>query len=137
MRAVRLFLSWVQEQKEELAAITPGMVGQHLVDLDGSTAKCNQNLAALRGFFDRVVNRHVESGQTELRCPRRFALFPNRNEGGSGRRPVGGGQRVIGASFNGLIHQLKPPTGPDRLGNTGQPPELGIRSGAIDSVLWR
>jgi site-specific recombinase XerD len=43
----------------ELAAITPEMVGQYLVGLGGSPAKRNQHLAALRGFFDRLVNRHV------------------------------------------------------------------------------
>jgi integrase/recombinase XerD len=59
MRAVRLFLGWVQEQKVELAAITPGMVGQYLVGVGGSAAQRNQHVAALRGFFDRLVNRHV------------------------------------------------------------------------------
>ncbi len=58
-RAVRRFLVWVGGQGIELAAITPGMVGQHLVGLGGSAAKRNQHLAALRGFFDRLVNRHV------------------------------------------------------------------------------
>jgi site-specific recombinase XerD len=58
-RAVRRFLSWVEGQGVELAAITPGMVGQYLVGLGGSAAKRNQHLAALRGFFDRLVNRHV------------------------------------------------------------------------------
>jgi integrase/recombinase XerD len=43
----------------ELASMTPGMVGQYLVGLGGLPAKRNQHLAALRGFFDRVVNRHV------------------------------------------------------------------------------
>jgi site-specific recombinase XerD len=58
-RAVRLFLSWCEGQRVELAAITPGMVGQYLVGLGGSAAKRNQHLAALRGFFDRLVQRHV------------------------------------------------------------------------------
>jgi integrase/recombinase XerD len=57
--AVRRFLAWAEEQGVELAAITPGMVGQYLVGLGGSAAKRNQHLAALRGFFDRLVNRHV------------------------------------------------------------------------------
>src|SRR4029077_17417211 len=35
------------------------MVGQYLVGLGGSAAKRNLHLAALRGFFDRLVNRHV------------------------------------------------------------------------------
>ena len=58
-RAVRRFLAWCEGQGVELAAITPGMVGQYLVGLGGSAAKRNQHLAALRGFFDRLVNRHV------------------------------------------------------------------------------
>jgi integrase/recombinase XerD len=58
-RAVRPFLGWVEGQGVELVAITPGMVGQYLVGLGGSPAKRNQHLAALRGFFDRMVNRHV------------------------------------------------------------------------------
>jgi integrase/recombinase XerD len=59
LRAVRRFLGWAEGQEVELAAITPGMVGQYLVALGGSIAKRNQHLAALRGFFDRLVNRHV------------------------------------------------------------------------------
>jgi integrase/recombinase XerD len=58
-RAVRRFLSWCEGQRVELSSITPGMVGQYLVALGGSPAKRNQHLAALRGFFDRLVNRHV------------------------------------------------------------------------------
>jgi site-specific recombinase XerD len=58
-RAVRQFLGWCEGQGVELVAITPGMVGQFLVGLGGSPAKRNQHLAALRGFFDRLVNRHV------------------------------------------------------------------------------
>ncbi len=58
-RAVRRFLGWAEGQGVELASITPGMVGQYLVGLGGSPAKRNQHLAALRGFFDRLVNRHV------------------------------------------------------------------------------
>ena len=57
--AVKAFLGWAEGQGVELAAITPGMVGQYLTGLGGSAAKRNQHLAALRGFFDRLVNRHV------------------------------------------------------------------------------
>jgi integrase/recombinase XerD len=59
LRAVKAFLAWAEGQGVGLAAITPGMVGQYLVALGGSPAKRNQHLAALRGFFDRLVNRHV------------------------------------------------------------------------------
>ena len=56
---MRRFLAWAEGQGVELTSITPGMVGQYLVGLGGSAAKRNQHLAALRGFFDRLVNRHV------------------------------------------------------------------------------
>ncbi len=57
-QAVRRFLAWCEGQGVELASITPGMVGQYLIGLGGSPAKRNQHLPALRGFFDRLVNRH-------------------------------------------------------------------------------
>jgi len=59
MRAVKAFLAWVEGLGVELPAVTPGMVGQYLVALGGSVAKRNLHLSALRGFFDRLVNRHV------------------------------------------------------------------------------
>lgn len=59
LRAVRRFLGWAEGQGVDLAAVTPGMVGRYLVGLGGSAAKRNQHLSALRGFFDRLVNRHV------------------------------------------------------------------------------
>ncbi len=57
--AVRRFLAWVEGEGVELASISPGLVGQYLVALGGSPSKRNQHLAALRGFFDRLVQRHV------------------------------------------------------------------------------
>jgi integrase/recombinase XerD len=59
LRAVKRFLAWAEAEGKELPAITPGMVGQYLVGLGGSPAKRNLHLSALRGFFDRLVNRHV------------------------------------------------------------------------------
>jgi site-specific recombinase XerD len=59
MAAVKRFLAWADGQGVELPAITPGLVGQYLVGLGGSAAKRNLHLSALRGFFDRLVNRHV------------------------------------------------------------------------------
>ena len=57
--AVRRFLSWCKGQRVELIGITPGMVGPYIVGLGGSASKRNLHLSALRGFFDRLVNRHV------------------------------------------------------------------------------
>ena len=59
MAAVKRFLAWAESQGVELPAITPGMLGQYLTGLGGSPAKRNLHLSALRGFFDRLVNRHV------------------------------------------------------------------------------
>src|SRR3954462_3770755 len=59
MAAVKRFLCWCEGQGVELTGVTPGMVGQYLVGLGGSAAKRNLHLSALRGFFDRLVNRHV------------------------------------------------------------------------------
>src|SRR3954452_12750454 len=59
MAAVKRFLAWAEGQGVELPSITPGMLGQYLVGLGGSPAKRNLNLSALRGFFDRLVQRHV------------------------------------------------------------------------------
>ena len=57
--AVRRFLARVEGEGVELASVSPGMVGQYLVALGGSPSKRNQHLAALRGFFDQLVQRHV------------------------------------------------------------------------------
>jgi integrase/recombinase XerD len=59
MTAVRRFLAWAEVQGIELPAITPRMVGEFIVGLGGSAAKQNQHPSALRGFFDRMVQRHV------------------------------------------------------------------------------
>jgi site-specific recombinase XerD len=59
LRTVKVSLGWAEGQAVELAAITPGMVGQYLVGLGGSPAKRNQHLAELGGFFARLVNRHI------------------------------------------------------------------------------
>ncbi len=59
MAAVKRFLAWCEGQGLELMTITPGLVGRYLVGLGGSPAKRNLHLSALRGFFDRLVQRHV------------------------------------------------------------------------------
>lgn len=59
LRAVKRFLAWAEAIGVELPEITPGMLGQYLVSLGGSAANRNLHLSALRGFFDRLVNRHV------------------------------------------------------------------------------
>lgn len=58
-RAVRRFMAWAHDEGVELTGIAPGMVGRYLAGLDGSAARRNQHLSALRGFFDRLVQRHL------------------------------------------------------------------------------
>ena len=57
--AVRRFLAWAHAQGHELARLTPGQVGGYLDSLPGTIPTRKQHLAALRGFFDALVLRHV------------------------------------------------------------------------------
>jgi integrase/recombinase XerD len=59
MHAVRQFLAWVEGRNLELPRIAPGDVGEYLQVLDLATPTKKLHLAALRRFFDRMVNRHV------------------------------------------------------------------------------
>ena len=59
MHAVRQFLAWVEERNLELPRISPGDVGEYLQSLELATPTKKLHLAALRRFFDRLVNRHV------------------------------------------------------------------------------
>src|SRR4051794_3411883 len=60
-RAVRQFLSWCEQRGAELQRITPGMVGQYFAGHPGTTPTKKQHLAAIRGLFHRLVNRHAVS----------------------------------------------------------------------------
>jgi integrase/recombinase XerD len=57
--AVRRFLAWAASEGHELHRITPGQVGGYLDRLPGTIPTKKQHLAALRGFFDALVLRHV------------------------------------------------------------------------------
>ena len=60
LHAVQKFLAWVEERGLELARITPGDVGAYLQGLDPLSVPTKKlHLAALRRFFDRLVNRHA------------------------------------------------------------------------------
>jgi integrase/recombinase XerD len=56
---VRLFLTWVAAEAVELRQISPGLVGRYLDQHGGSIPTKKLHLAALRGFFDKLVLRHV------------------------------------------------------------------------------
>ena len=49
----------MRRSKLELRNITPGLAGEYLGQLEGSAPTKNQALAALRNFFDALVQRHA------------------------------------------------------------------------------
>ena len=57
--AVRRFLAWCEDRNQELIDITPGDVGRYIQKLPLAVPTKLLHLAALRKFFDRMVNRHV------------------------------------------------------------------------------
>jgi integrase/recombinase XerD len=59
MHAVRRFLAWVEGRGLELPRVGPGDVGEYIEGLGLATPTRKLHLAALRRFFDRLVNRHV------------------------------------------------------------------------------
>jgi integrase/recombinase XerD len=59
IHAVRKFLAWAEVRELELLHITPGLVGKYFQELDVAVPTKKLHLAALRKFFDRLVNRHA------------------------------------------------------------------------------
>jgi site-specific recombinase XerD len=59
MRAVRRFLNWAERQNLQLPNLTPGMVGRYFDELPLSVPSKKLHLAAIRAFFDVLVQRHV------------------------------------------------------------------------------
>lgn len=59
IHAVRQFLRWCDEVPLELPRIAPGDVGRYFQGLNLAVPTKLLHLAALRRFFDRMVNRHV------------------------------------------------------------------------------
>ncbi|MDA7979460.1 MAG: site-specific integrase [Pirellulales bacterium] len=57
--AVARFLAWCDGRSVALAQIAPRDVGQYLDSLEFAPATKKLHLAALRHFFDQLVNRHV------------------------------------------------------------------------------
>ena len=58
-RAVRAFFQWCEAEQLELAQITPGIAERFIRSLEVSDATKNQTLAAIRHFFDILVERHA------------------------------------------------------------------------------
>lgn len=57
--AVNRFLTWCDERGIELANVTPALVGEYIDQNRASVSTKKQHLAALRHFFDGMVNRHA------------------------------------------------------------------------------
>ncbi len=53
------FLLWCDQRGLELVNITPGLAGEFINTVEGSTPTKNQALAALRHFFDAIITRHA------------------------------------------------------------------------------
>jgi len=59
LHAVRQFLAWAERNAASIERITPGMVGAYFDGHRGSVPTKKLHLAAIRAFFDVLVNRHV------------------------------------------------------------------------------
>lgn len=59
LRAVTRFLAWVEPAEPDLKRITPGLVGRYFDELDLAIPSKKLHLAAIRRFFDVLVQRHV------------------------------------------------------------------------------
>lgn len=58
-RTVNRFLAWCEHRGLELHLITPGLAGEYIHGIEASVPTRNQALAALRHFFDALVQRHA------------------------------------------------------------------------------
>ncbi len=59
LHAVRRFLEWLEGREPDLARVTPGLVGRYFDDLPVAIPTKKLHLAAIRRFFDLLVQRHV------------------------------------------------------------------------------
>jgi integrase/recombinase XerD len=59
LHAVQRFLKWVETTEQDLARITPGLIGRYFDQLDISIPSKKLHLSGLRRFFDLLVQRHV------------------------------------------------------------------------------
>lgn len=59
LHAVRRFLAWAEGRAGSIEQITPGLIGAYFDQHTGATPTRKLHLAAIRAFFDVLVNRHV------------------------------------------------------------------------------
>jgi site-specific recombinase XerD len=58
-RAVHRLLVWLDARGIPLVQVSPGMIGGYFDGMEGSVPSKKLALAAIRGFFDAMVQRHV------------------------------------------------------------------------------
>jgi integrase/recombinase XerD len=58
-RAVQRLIVWLEKLGVSLAQVTPGMIGGYFDEMEGSVPTKKLALAAIRRFFDAMVQRHV------------------------------------------------------------------------------
>jgi integrase/recombinase XerD len=58
-RIINRFLMWCDKRGLAVHQITPGLAGEYMAGVKGSEPTKNQALAALRKFFDVLVQRHA------------------------------------------------------------------------------
>ena len=90
MHAVRQFLAWVEGRNLELPRIASGDVGEYLQHLELATPTKKLHLAALRRFFDRLVNRHVCIINPAATVQSRASQRGRRQDAGHRNRPGAG-----------------------------------------------
>ena len=59
LHAVRQLLKWLEGVEPDIARVTPGMIGQYFGELKIAIPTKKLHLAAVRRFFDLLVQRHV------------------------------------------------------------------------------
>jgi integrase/recombinase XerD len=59
MHAIRQFLGWAERKNLSLDRISPGDVGEYIQDMPLAIPTKKLHLAALKKFFDNLVNRHA------------------------------------------------------------------------------
>ncbi len=59
LHAVRQLLKWLEGVEPDIARVTPGMIGHYFSELKIAIPTKKLHLAAVRRFFDLLVQRHV------------------------------------------------------------------------------
>jgi integrase/recombinase XerD len=132
LHAVRRFLGWAKRQGTPLERITPEMVGDYFDEYKGtSPATRKLHLAALRGFFDRLVNRHV------ILFNPTHSVRGERHQDIEGKTPeitADQARKLIASIPTVRVTRQKPGTGPQPEDNV-VPCIIGLRDRAIIAMM--